>query len=288
MLKRILVAQVDVDDERPERNIDKMKNIIRTHHDADLIVFPELVVHGHLFSPSPKQEILDIIAKTPTEYREEIHACAKEQHTRVIFGEFDQVGDQLYNLAVYVSPDKMERYAKTHVHWSESFAPGKELKAFDTPLDRLGILICFDAAFPEAARILGLQGAKLIVTIAAVPKTFEMTIMHRRMTSIALDNQVFSILANRAGAQFGGQSAVFNPRGDCIALAGETEEILMVDINMLEVDQWRSQEPIYPSRHPALYRIVSEPQMTRDEVILGAPLVTKKSRREDLLDCSNI
>lgn len=272
MIKRIVVAQVDVDDERPERNIEKMKTLIRTHHEADLIVFPELVVQGHIFSPAPKQEILDVIAKTPTKYRDEIRACAQEQRTRVIFGEFDQVGDQLYNFAVYVSPEKIERYAKTHVHWSESFVPGNELKAFDTPLERLGILICFDAAFPEAARVLGLQGAKLIVTIAAVPKTFDMTIMHRRMTSIALDNQVFCVFANRSGAQFGGGSAIFNPRGDCIAVAGDNEEeALMADIDLLEIDRWRSQEPIYPSRRPSLYGLMTSPQMARGEVVRQKP-----------------
>lgn len=254
MQKRICVAQIDIDIYHPDRNIAKMKEIIREYKAADLIVFPELVVHGHIYSSAPKREILEMIARTPPALKQEqLYATARECDTRVIFGEFDQIGDRLYNLAVYVSRDKVERYAKTHVHWSENFDAGDELRAFDTPLDRIGILICFDASFPEAARVLALQGAKIIVTIAAVPKTFDIKFMHRRMTSIALDNQVFSIFANRAGLNFGGQSAIFNPEGDCIAQAGDKEEILTADIDLFEVDIWRMHESIYSHRRPELY-----------------------------------
>jgi len=259
MHKRVAVAQIDVDIYRPDLNIAKMKEIIREHREADLIVFPELAVHGHIYSSAPKREILEMIARTPRALEEDLYAFARELDTRVIFGEFDQIDGRLYNLAVYVSRDKVERYAKTHVHWTESFDAGDELRAFDTPLDRIGILICFDAAFPEAARVLALQGAKIIVVIAAVPRTFDVKYMHRRAASIALDNQVFSIFANRVGEGHGGQSAVFNPEGDLIALAGEKEEILAAELNLFEVDVWRMHEAIYAHRRPDLYgRIVTD------------------------------
>lgn len=258
MHKRICLAQIDIDIYHPDRNIAKMKQIIQEYREADLIIFPELVVHGHIYSSAPKREILEMIARTPSRMKEEqLYATARECDTRVIFGECDQVGDRLYNQAVYVSRDKVERYAKTHVHWSETFDAGDELKAFDTPLNRIGILICFDASFPEAARVLALQGAKIIVTIAAVPKTFDVKFMHRRMTSIALDNQVYSIFVNRAGYNFMGQSAIFNPEGDCIAQAGDKEEILTADINLFEVDVWRMHESIYAHRRPDLYGLIA-------------------------------
>lgn len=253
MQKRVCLAQIDIDIYHPERNVAKMKEIIYEHREADLIVFPELVVHGHIYSSAPKREILEMIARTPPGFKDDLHAFAKEHDIRVIFGECDQVGDRLYNLGVYVSRDKVERYAKTHVHWSENFDAGEELKVFDTPLDRVGMLICFDVAFPEAARVLALQGAKILVAIAAVPKTFDMKYMHRRMAAIALDNQVFSIFVNRAGLNFAGQSAIFNPQGDCVALAEEKEQILTAEIDLFEVDVWRMHESIYAHRRPALY-----------------------------------
>ncbi len=259
MRKRVCIAQIDIDGHRPAENISKMKKIIHEHRDADLIVFPELVVHGHIYSSAPREEILEMIERTPAHLKDELYAFAQENDTRVIFGEFDRVGDKIYNLGVYVSRTKVERYAKTHVHWSENFDAGSELVAFDTPLDRIGILICFDSAFPEASRVLALQGAKIIVNIAAVPRAFDIKYLHRRITSIALNNQVYCLFANRAGMNFGGQSAIFDPHGDCVARVGEKEEILVAEIDLLEVDSWRMQECIYPNRRPSLYtRITAE------------------------------
>ena len=117
----------------------------------------------------------------------------------------------------------------------------------------IGLLICFDSAFPETARVLALQGAKIIVVIAAVPKTFETKYMHRRMASIALNNQVFCVYTNRAGRNYDGHSAVFDPRGECVAMAGQKEELLSTEINLLDVDHWRCQESVYPRRRPELY-----------------------------------
>lgn len=263
--KRICVAQIDIDARRPDKNLSKMKDIIQENQTADLIVFPELVVHGHIYSSVPKGEILEVITRTPSEMKEDLHAFARETDTRVIFGELAHVEDRVYNRATYVSRNKVEWYDKTHVHWTESFDPGQELRAFDTPLDRIGILICFDSAFPEAARILALQGAKLIVTIAAVPKSFDIKYVYRRLAAIALDNQVFAVLANRAGGNYSGGSAVFGPRGDTVAQAGEKEEVLNLTIDLQEVDTWREIESIYPHRRPELYESIVRKLTTHNE-----------------------
>lgn len=253
----ICVAQIDVDTSAPVHNLAKMEGIIRQHRDADLIVFPELTVHGHLTSPMTRQEILDMLARTPTDYRQRLRACAQEMNTNVIFGEIGQVAGKLYNLAVFVSREGIDWYAKTHVHWTEEFDPGAEFRVFEWPLGRLGTLICFDSAFPEAARVLALQGATVIVTIAAVTKSFDMKFMHRRAGAIALNNQVFSVLANRTGAQFGGKSAVFDPWGDMVAVAGDKEEILTVRIDLRGLEQWRLAEPLERHRQPHLYGLLA-------------------------------
>jgi predicted amidohydrolase len=265
MQRHICLAQIDIDSDHPERNLEKMKRIIGEKRESDLIVFPELVVHGHIYSGAPRHEIIEMIERTPAGMKEELHAFARECDTRVVFGEFDRIDGRVFNLAVYVSRDKVERYAKTHVHWSESFDAGDELKAFDTPLDRIGVLVCFDSAFPETSRVLALQGAKMIVVIAAVPKNFDTKYMHRRMASIAMNNQVFCIYANRAGRNYDGRSAVFDPRGECVAMAGQKEELLSVDINLLDVDHWRIQEAVYPRRRPELYGEITATRWPDDD-----------------------
>ena len=128
------------------------------------------------------------------------------------------------------------------------------MKLFDTPLGKIGVTICFDAAFPEVWRVLALRGAAIIVNISAVPKSFPPRYMLRRLQGAAINNQVFVVFANRPGDYFSGHSAVFDPRGEIVAQAGEEEVVIRAEIDLGEMRRWREEELIYPNRRPLLYR----------------------------------
>lgn len=257
MKRNVCLAQIEIKAGKVEENLAKIKRILDENKEADLIVFPELVVQGHLYSTASRAAIEEVLEATPVKMDEDLHAYAEERNCKAIFGEMEELDGKFYNVATYVGKGKIEKYCKTHVHWTETFTPGEELRVFDTALDRLGVLICYDAAFPEAARVLALDGARAIVVIAAVPRSFDVRYMENRMTSMAMSNQVFVLYCNRSGPEFQGNSMLVDPRGNILARAGLEEENLIAGIDLAEVDHWRAEESIYPNRRPELYKSIS-------------------------------
>jgi predicted amidohydrolase len=115
------------------------------------------------------------------------------------------------------------------------FTPGETFRAFDTPVGRIGMLICYDKVFPEAARSLALDGAQIVASLAAWPacrfdpagricddrQTRQFNLLDQAR---AMENQVVwvsSNLAGRAGPlRFVGQAKVVAPDGTVLARTG--------------------------------------------------------------------
>lgn len=175
-------------------------------------------------------------------------------NARVIIGELKGKPSGFYNAATYIDKDTVDSYLKTHVHWTENFLPGKELKVFHGSTSKIGISICFDGAFAEVWRVLALKGAEIIVNISATPKTFPVDYIKRRLTGAAINNQVFIVYVNRPDKIFSGHSLILNPMGETLIDAGPGEKIIRCDIDLSEVAKWREKERIYDNRRPLLYR----------------------------------
>ncbi|MBW1782741.1 MAG: carbon-nitrogen hydrolase family protein [Deltaproteobacteria bacterium] len=252
--KKICIAQINYQSESIQRHVERIENIIKTYRSYDLIVFPELILHGHPSFEKPEGFLYRRMKVMYSTVSRDFYQLVKTLNARVIIGELKRWGERYYNIATYVDGNEIDSYTKTHVHWTENFVPGKELKVFDSALGRIGITICFDAAFSEVWRVLSLKGAELIVNISAVPKTFPVAYMWRRLAGAALYNQVFVIYANRPRGYFSGHSAIFTPRGDVLVSAGPDETIIDAEVDLGEVRQWRMDEAIYSNRRPLLYR----------------------------------
>lgn len=254
MKKRICVAQVGY---VPEGQLERIKDIICENRDADLIVFPELILHGHPSPQAPEGLLFRRMKLSYGSISRSLYEYIRSIGARVIFGELKKRGERFYNLATFVSPEAVTSYVKTHIHWTEEFVPGNKLNPVDHPSFTIGMTICFDAAFPEVWRVLALRGAQVIVNISAVPKDFPLAYMRRRLTGAALNNQVFVIYANRPGPYFLGHSGIFAPDGDCLVSASEEEAVLRAEIDLCVLEEWRRTERIYSHRRPELYRAIS-------------------------------
>jgi predicted amidohydrolase len=242
-----------------EGHIEKLRGVISDNLASDLIVFPELILHGHPSDAVP-EGMLYRRMRLLYKYKKrsaDLYRFVREVDARVIIGEMLKRGERYYNLATYVDRDKKESYAKTHVHWTEHFTPGRQLKVFSSPVGEIGINICFDAAFPEVWRVLALRGAEILVNISAVPMEFSKEYMYRRMIGAAIQNQAYVVYVNRAGEAFSGGSAVFSPRGELMASVGGDEAVVDVKLDMGEVRRWREEELNYPFRRPTLYKDIS-------------------------------
>jgi predicted amidohydrolase len=237
-------------------HIERLKEIIGENRSADLIVFPELILHGHPSEDRPEGMLYRSV-KVLYEHRKvsvDLYKFIRSVGARVIIGELAKRGDGFCNLATYVDKDTRVSYAKTHIHWTEHFIPGSGLKVFDTPIGKIGITICFDGAFPEVWRVLALRGAEIVANISAVPRTFPVEYMWRRLVGASIGNQVYILYANRAGSFFSGHSAVFSPTGEVLVSADEKEAIMNAELDLAALRKWREEEMHYPYRRPLLYK----------------------------------
>jgi omega-amidase len=251
----VCIAQINYH-RNVEQHIDGLKKIIAQNRASDLIVFPELILHGHPSLEKPEGLLYRRVRQyylTVKDRSHDLFQYIRDIDARVIIGELKGKPGRFYNAATYVDRKRTESYIKTHVHWTEQFVPGNEINIFTSPFGKIGVNICFDAAFPEVWRASALQGAPLIVNLSSVPRTFPVEYMWLRMKGAALNNQVFVIYANRPGDYFAGHSAVFGPRGDTVTSAKTKEKILRAEIDFDEVKAWRREERIYKNRRPRLY-----------------------------------
>ncbi|MCF8042842.1 MAG: carbon-nitrogen hydrolase family protein [Desulfarculaceae bacterium] len=254
---RITLAQINFDPENVEGHIRRIKEIISQERGSDLIVFPELILHGHPSQVKPEGFLYRKVKCAIHGASQDIYQHVKQCGARVVLGELKREGDGFLNLATYVDARGAKSYAKAHVHWTENFQAGGRLKVFSTPLGRLGLNICYDSAFSEAWRVLGLNGARLVVNISAVPAHFPVPYMRRRMQAAAVFNQYFVVYANRPGPVFSGGSAVYDPHGDELLALGGGDEVAQVEFDVEQVQRWREEEVIFPNRRPLLYRRVA-------------------------------
>lgn len=151
------------------------------------------------------------------------------------FCELADDGETRFNAAVCLDGDRIYgSYRKVHQPLGEnmSYSAGSEYRAFDTPVGRVGLQICYDKAFPEAARSLALDGAEIIVSMSAWPAARTATAENLQEdrwtyrfnlfdTARALDNQVFWIASNQAGTfgslRYVGNAKVVDPGGNILA-----------------------------------------------------------------------
>ena len=175
------------------------------------------------------------------------------------------------NTALCVSGDGiLGVHHKVHLPPAERFAyePGETFAAFDTPVGRLGMLVCYDKLFPEAARALALDGAEAIASLAAWPVdrhtparriAADRQVRHFDAIDVAraIENQAYVVAANRVGSggglDYAGDSVVYGPFGEELAIAADTgavgaEEIVYADVDPEHVAKIRAQYPFLQDR----------------------------------------
>ncbi|MEU6128277.1 carbon-nitrogen hydrolase family protein [Saccharopolyspora sp. NPDC047091] len=217
---------------------------------VELLALPEACLGGYLLGldgsaaddPGPPALELD-----GPEVR---RLAALAGNMTVVAGYCERAGDRKFNSAVCVSGDGvLGNHRKVHQPLSEnaSYDSGDSFHAFDTPAGRLGMLICYDKAFPEAARALALDGAEIGVCVSAWPgartnaaadlaqdrwkRRFDLFDRAR-----ALENQVLWLSANQAGTfgslRFVGSAKVVDPGGEVLADTGVEAGVAVADVDV--------------------------------------------------------
>lgn len=232
---------------RVDHNLDRIEKLL-SGCPADLVVIPELASTGYNFTSPPElEELAEPIPGGPATRR--LEQIARRERVSLVAGIAERLesgsGAVFYNSAVLVTPDGYAgTYRKVHLFDREKlfFQPGDlGFPVFTLPgpgAVRVGIMVCFDWRFPEAARSLALEGADVI----AHPSNLLKPWCQAAMVTRCLENRVFAITANRTGVEdrggvrleFTGASQVVDPGGRVLAAANGGEECLrLVEVDLM-------------------------------------------------------
>ncbi len=246
-----------------ERNLDRVADLLSRDR-ADLWVLPELFSTGYQFATAQElAELAEPVSEGPTTAR--LIALAQEMNCHIVAGLAERTDSRLYNSAVFVGPSGLvARYRKIHLFYEEKnlFAPGDlPFLVTDIGLAKVGLLVCYDHFFPEAARSLALQGAEVVAHPAnlVMPGLAQLTMRVR-----AMENRVFTLTANRIGVEartgetlcFTGLSQVVAPNGDVLVQAPQDAE----DVRVVEIDPVQARDKhltrlndVFADRRPEFY-----------------------------------
>ncbi|QRF62418.1 nitrilase family protein [Variovorax sp. UC122_21] len=273
---RVAVVQCDpkVGVENLERNLHAAQSHLEAaaRQGAKLVVLPELVTTGYCFTG--RDEAFAHSETIPDGRAVSSWVAIAAKHDIYIVGcivERDE--DRIYDTAVLIGPKGyIGRYRKTHLWNNEKlwFTPGDEgFPVFDTPIGRIGLLVCWDIWFPETTRIVAQQGADIICLptnwVWTPPPLYDASgvCMAAYLTITAAHaNNVFIAAADRVGqergAGFMGNSLITSTNGWPVGkIAGPEEEtILYADIDLGAARLapiWNQNNDLHRDRRTDLY-----------------------------------
>ena len=246
-----------------EANLERGLGLARTVA-AQLVILPELWSSGYVFSSKAEVAALAEDASTGITARM-LTAAARRERRHYIAGFPEVSRGRIYNSALLVGPQGVKAvYRKLHLFENESrwFTPGDlPLAVHKVGPARVGMLICFDWRFPEAARVLALQGADVI----AHPSNLVFANAQEAMRVRALENRLYTVTANRTGTEtrpagtvpFTGRSQVVDPHGKVMVRAGKAAQVAMAadcDLAVARRKRLTDITPLFSNRRPEFYR----------------------------------
>ena len=262
-----------------KQNIEKATNIIHKAADlgAEIILLQELFETPY-FCIDTKNEHFDLaktLAEQPT--IKSMQVIAKDRGVVLPISFFEKSGLVYFNSIVIIDADGsiLGQYRKSHIPdfplYEEKFyfSPGDTgFRVFDTKYGRLGIGICWDQWFPEAARVMALMGAEILLYPTAIGNELDQPDFdskdHWQMTmrSHAAANIIPVIASNRIGnessdnlsMEFYGSSFISNHLGELIGEADrKSENIITHSFDLTEISRYRRNWGVYRDRRPDLY-----------------------------------
>lgn len=225
---------------------------------VDFLVLPEAAIGGYLSSLGNHGDSVRTSSRSlPPAIRLDGPEIGRVQQlvgdlvVAIGFCELAEDGVTRYNAAALLDGSTVYgSYRKVHQPLGEgmSYSAGSGYGVFDTPVGRVGLQICYDKAFPEAARIMALDGAQIIASLSAWPAARTATaenLQDDRWTyrfntfdvARALDNQVFWVASNQSGTfgslRYVGNAKVVDPGGNILAttLLGSGMAVAEVDVD---------------------------------------------------------
>ena len=263
---------------------------------GELIILQELHQNEY-FCKSEDTKFFDY-AESFEEDVEFWRKVSQEKNIVLVASLFEKVMDGIYyNTAVVFDRGNVAgKYRKNHIpddpgfYEKFYFTPGDEMEPVDTSVGRLGVLVCWDQWYPEAARIMALKGAEIIIYPTAIGWLMcpedrvdelcekentpeEKDKMLNAWTTVqrghAVANGVYVAAVNRVGKEkdesgvlggieFWGNSFIFGPQGEEIAKGSFEEEIIEAEIDLKQAAEIRKIWPFFRDRRIENYGCITK------------------------------
>jgi N-carbamoylputrescine amidase len=267
----------------PDKNLVRAIEFVRdaARQGGEIVCLPELF-RSLYFCQTEDHKNFDLAEEVPGKSTAALAEVARETGTVIIASLFERRSAGLYhNTAAIINTDGnlLGTYRKMHIpddplyHEKFYFAPGDlGFKAWDTARGKIGVCVCWDQWYPEAARLTALRGAEIIFYPTAIgwhpseKKEFGKA-QHSAWETIqrghAIANGCYVAVANRVGheapaggdgIEFWGQSFMCGPDGEIIAKGSiDKEEIVVAEIDWTRVNEHRTHWPFLRDRRIDAY-----------------------------------
>ena len=242
---------------------------------ANLICLQELFSSLY-FCQTEDHSQFEIAESIPGPTTDRICQAAKENQVVIVAGVFERrTAGVFHNTAIVIETDGsiLGTYRKMHIpddpYFYEKFyfTPGDlGFQSFQTSVGNVGVCICWDQWFPEAARLTAMQGAEILVYPTAIgwqaPEkeqfgAAQVDAWQTMMRSHAIANGVYVVAPNRVGVEqnieFWGASFVVDPYGCVIAKAGQEAETIQADCDLSLIETARTHWPFFRDRRIDAY-----------------------------------
>ncbi len=242
-----------------EANLKKAQGFVdeAAQKEVKLLVLPELFSTGYDLKERTGDFAEDDEGPTMTFFKEN---AAK--HGMVLTGTYIEKNPdgKPFNTAPLVGPNGLiGKHRKVYL-WEEEktlFAPGDRFDVWDTEIGKLGIMICYDADFPESSRALATQGAEILLFSTAGTPAFD-KFYSTFIASRAFENSCFLIQSNRVGQEndltYAGYSKVVNPRGEILSDSKQEETLVVAEIDLEDIKKTRENVPYLKDFNPDIYK----------------------------------
>ena len=267
----------------PDANLDRACDFVReaARQGAEIVCLPELF-RTQYFCQTEDHEYFKLAEEIPGPSTNALGVVAREFEVTIIASLFEKRAAGLYhNTAAILGPDGglMGRYRKMHIpddplfYEKFYFTPGDlGFLAWKTEHATIGVCVCWDQWYPEAARLTALRGAQILYYPTAIgwhpsERAQYGETQHDAWETIqrshAIANGCYVVAVNRVGHEdpaggqgldFWGQSFIAGPDGAVLARAGiETEEVLVCDLDLGLLDVQRTHWPFFRDRRVDAY-----------------------------------
>lgn len=263
---KVVLAQIS-SGKKKDQNLKKSLAIAKKFESSppDILIFPEYQMLNPSFDN--QEETISASELLTEDFVNSFITIARDSRMNILLNVLERNDLHLkpFNTSVMLNDMGMidGKYRKKHLFDAYSFRESKTftqgygpLNPFFTARFSLGVQICYDLRFPEAARLLRLKGANILSYQAgwfSGPRKLETWITF--LKARAMENGAFVLGTAQTGEKFTGHSAIVNPYGDVVAEAGEDETNLTAELDLNLVEEYLHEVPVLKQRRTDIYDV---------------------------------